>query len=159
VSEASLARVVNEIRESVEEEDSAVRVIRTVHGYGYAFGAEAVEEDSAQSLVRPGRRPIGWLTCGARQFALWPGEQTVGRDADNGICLESPKVSRRHARIVVADGRLSLEDLHSKNGTFVRGVRVSAPVRLEAGDQIQIGPFTLVFGLAEALGPTETQIA
>jgi DNA-binding winged helix-turn-helix (wHTH) protein len=157
VSEASLARTINEVRDGVGESGSP-RIIRTVHGYGYAFAAEANSDGSLRQAAAPGPRPVGWLRCGSRDFALWDGEQIVGRDLDLAICLDSPKVSRQHARIVARDSTLSIEDLHSKNGTFVRGVRIAEPTALEAGDQIQIGLFLLVVTLGCGAAPTETQV-
>jgi DNA-binding winged helix-turn-helix (wHTH) protein len=159
VSEASLARVVNELRQGVGETGGTSPVIRTVHGYGYAFAADAVDDDSARPPAKLGARPVGWLTCGARQFALWEGEQFAGRDPDNGIYLDSPKVSRRHARIVVVGTSSTIEDLTSKNGTFVGGARISTPTPLAPGDHVQIGPFTLILSVAAPLGATETHIS
>ena len=83
----------------------------------------------------------------------------VGREPDAGIWLASPKVSRRHARVTVEGMRATIEDLSSKNGTSVRGERISAPVALEPGDEIEIGPFTLVFRVGIDATSTETEVA
>ena len=127
-----------------------------MHGYGYAFAA-AISEDSSRPTVADGRRPTLWLTGRTRTFALSEGEHLIGREPAVTVCLDSPKVSRRHARIVVDDGRATIEDLDSKNGTFVRGVRLTAPAVLEPGDAIRIGPFTLIFRVSHALAVTETE--
>jgi len=66
-------------------------------------------------------------------------------------------VSRHHARLLVADSRVVLEDLGSKNGTLLRGERVSAPATLQAGDEIRIGPFTLTYRVAHGQATTETE--
>lgn len=158
VSDASLARTVNEVRDGIGEDGGQPHIIRTVHRFGYAFAADVVQDDSPDPALRRGRRPAGWLRCGAREFPLYEGEQVVGRDLDSAICLESPKVSRQHARVVMAASALTIEDLGSKNGTLVRGVRIATPTRLEAGDVIQIGSFTLSLSLDTGLEPTETQI-
>ena len=50
-----------------------------------------------------------------------------------------------------------LEDLDSKNGSFLRGERVSVPTPLRSGDIVQVGPFTLIFRIAGALASTETE--
>ena len=63
------------------------------------------------------------------EFPLRDGEHIVGREANAAICLDSPNVSRRHARFVVKGRSATLEDLGSKNGSFVRGVRLSARQR------------------------------
>jgi pSer/pThr/pTyr-binding forkhead associated (FHA) protein len=86
------------------------------------------------------------------------GEQTIGRDADTGVRLESPRVSRRHARVVVRGARATLEDLGSKNGTFIGGERLDGPRELTPGDTIRIGPFLLVFAVSGAGDSTETGI-
>jgi pSer/pThr/pTyr-binding forkhead associated (FHA) protein len=69
------------------------------------------------------------------------GENIVGRDPGCSVWLDSPSVSRRHARIVVArdDRRVSLEDLNSKNGTLLRGAPVQGPVDLSDGDELTFG--------------------
>ena len=60
---------------------------------------------------------------------------------------------------MTAGGReVSVEDLGSKNGTFVRGVRIQEPTRLEPGDDVQIGPVKLILRIVERQGAAETQI-
>jgi DNA-binding winged helix-turn-helix (wHTH) protein len=157
VSDASLARVVNEVRDGLGDPAERPRFIRTVRSYGYAFAADVEAEDSAPPEPDL-HRPIGWLCCGAREFALWQGPQLAGRDPQLRICLASPKVSRQHAHIVVSEGTVLISDLESKNGTFVDGVRIAAPTPLHPGAEIRIGPFTLVFRPAPMPGLTETEV-
>jgi pSer/pThr/pTyr-binding forkhead associated (FHA) protein len=59
------------------------------------------------------------------------------------VRLDSSKVSRRHARVLVRDGGVTLEDLGSKNGTFVRDARIRQAVTVQPGDVIRIGGFRL----------------
>ncbi|MFN2168284.1 MAG: FHA domain-containing protein [Anaerolineae bacterium] len=66
-------------------------------------------------------------------------EVTLGRSAENAIHLEDEKASRRHARISPQASGSVLEDLGSRNGTFVNGQRIDKAVLLQAGDQVQIG--------------------
>jgi pSer/pThr/pTyr-binding forkhead associated (FHA) protein len=54
-----------------------------------------------------------------KTFTLPDGEHLAGRDRDLTVWLDSPKVSRRHARIVVSRRGSTIEDLGSKNGTYV----------------------------------------
>jgi len=154
VSDASLARIVNEIREAVGDSPRQSRVIRTVHRYGYAFVADV--EDRA---VRPDARPRHQcsLMRDGREFALREGEYIAGRDAEADIQIDSPRISRRHARIIVAGSRATIEDLASKNGTFVRGVKITVPTVLEAGVEVRLGPFTFVFVVDHRSEPTETE--
>ena len=154
VSDASLARVVNEIREGVGDPARRPRIVRTVHRYGYAFASD-VEEEAGGAATSAPRAARCWLMCGSREFRLAEGEHVAGREPSVAIWLDSPKVSRRHARIVVNSDRATIEDLGSKNGTFVRDVRISAPTPLESRDEVRIGPFTLIFVVSGR--PEETE--
>jgi DNA-binding winged helix-turn-helix (wHTH) protein len=153
VSDGSLAKVVSKIREAIGNCEDAP-ILRTVHGYGYAFAATIDDERPPAESVKPLRQPVCWLFCGGREFPLHDGEHIVGREPNAAICLDSPKVSRRHARFVVTGRRATLEDLGSKNGSFVRGVRIAVPTVLEPGDAARIGPFTLIFRVGADSGST-----
>lgn len=94
-----------------------------------------------------------------KQFMLSAAESQIGRwDADGGIFPDvdldtddpEAKVSRRHARISLREGKYFLEDLGSTNGTFVnRGKRLPAGERhpLKDGDEIIVGKTFLRFQL------------
>jgi pSer/pThr/pTyr-binding forkhead associated (FHA) protein len=99
------------------------------------------------------------LVWGDRQIALLPGDNILGRAADARVWIDLARVSRHHARIVVADGRAVLEDLGSRNGTFVRGERVLGPAELADGDEICIGPVVLVFRTSVGNSTTESGTA
>jgi pSer/pThr/pTyr-binding forkhead associated (FHA) protein len=88
-----------------------------------------------------------------RRVALAP-ELTVGRGVEgNSLRLEARNVSRRHARFTFASGALSVEDLGSRNGTFVNGEAVHSRRRLKVGDAVRIGDYLL--RLDEATEDTE----
>jgi DNA-binding winged helix-turn-helix (wHTH) protein len=152
VSDASLARVVNEVREGIGDPARASHLLRTVHTFGYAFSGDASADPE------PGGGAVCWLVADGRRFPLAEGEQTIGRDADTGVCLESPRVSRRHARLVIKGARATIEDLGSKNGTFIDGEPLDGPRELKPGDTIRIGPFALVFAAGGGAGSTETEV-
>jgi DNA-binding winged helix-turn-helix (wHTH) protein len=156
VSDASLAKAVSKIREAIGDSEDAT-ILRTVHGYGYAFAAPVDEDEPRIDRGEPQRPALCWLFCGAREFPLYDGEHIVGREPTATICLDSPKVSRRHARFLVNGMSATIEDLGSKNGSFVRGVRISAPTPLQSGDHARIGPFTLIFRVGAYSGTTQTE--
>jgi pSer/pThr/pTyr-binding forkhead associated (FHA) protein len=54
-----------------------------------------------------------WLVTPSRQIPLFAGENIVGRDPKARVWLDSPSVSRQHARILVDGDRATLEDLGS----------------------------------------------
>ena len=87
----------------------------------------------------------------------WPleaQETTIGRWPDNDVVIADRWVSRHHARIVRRGLRYVIEDLGSKNDTFVNGQRLTAPHELEDGDRIQIAPqYQFIFVDAEATAP------
>ncbi|MEJ2388869.1 MAG: ATP-binding cassette domain-containing protein [Chromatiaceae bacterium] len=93
----------------------------------------------------------GGLHLGERPAAQ---EIIVGRLADCGLPIDSPLISREHARLVCTPEQVWLEDLHSTNGTFVNGRRIEGRVALTAGDRVSFATFVFVFSGA-ALEPAE----
>ena len=73
-------------------------------------------------------------------------------------CLAVRSVSRRHARLRAAADAIEVEDLGSKNGTFVNGRRVHEPQELSAGDVLRAGSVDVRVGRIAALGSTETGV-
>jgi predicted component of type VI protein secretion system len=69
------------------------------------------------------------------------GEIVIGRTGDASLRIEGPRISRRHARIVVSDDEVFVEDLGSHNGTRIGGVPIAANVQLPVriGDVIECG--------------------
>ena len=90
----------------------------------------------------------------------WPLEAKeikIGRWPDNDIVIADRWVSRHHACIMRQGLRYIIQDLGSKNGTFINGQRLSSTQELEDGDQIQIAPkYQLAFVDAEATVPIRT---
>jgi hypothetical protein len=70
---------------------------------------------------------------------------TIGRSPDNDIFLDDVTVSRKHAVLVQSGGEIRIEDLGSLNGTFVNRRRIDSAIRLESGDEVQIGKYRLSF--------------
>ncbi|MEZ4399526.1 MAG: GGDEF domain-containing protein [Kofleriaceae bacterium] len=66
-------------------------------------------------------------------------EVVIGRSLRAELCLDDDGVSRHHARIRTVDGVAWIEDLGSRNGTFVNGVRVDTAVKLVDGDKVHVG--------------------
>lgn len=83
---------------------------------------------------------------GARQISVAIGPQgvTLGRGADAEVRLDDKLVSRHHARIIPGDGGWVVEDLKTRNGTHVNGLKEFRR-SLKTGDRIEVGPFVLLF--------------
>jgi len=153
VGETNLATLVAEIRRALEDSPHDARYVRTVHRFGYRFVAD-VREGGASSPVEPGGVRMV-LTFGDRRFPLSNGTFVIGRAADAAIQIDSSGVSRLHAKVTVRGREARVEDLGSKNGTFVAGRAVTSPHALEHGDEIRVGPVALVFTVVSP-DPTET---
>jgi DNA-binding winged helix-turn-helix (wHTH) protein len=155
VCEANLASLVSEIRQAIGDEGRQGRFIRTVHRYGYAFCGTVERE----SRLRDGGTSSAtyWLSWDKVPIALKDGETILGRKPGVDVWLDVPSVSRRHARVVIREGRASVQDLGSKNGTWVRGERTSAPVPVRDGDEIRIGSVVMTFRVWAADVLTKTQ--
>jgi hypothetical protein len=116
-------------------------------------GAElAVEEDHSalsdtHTVLDTEPAPYLLITAGlgrGQTFEL-RGEVHLGRSRTNAIALSDSKVSRNHARLDPVRSTYILTDLGSANGTFVNGVRIAQPVRLQGGDLLQVGDTHLIF--------------
>jgi DNA-binding winged helix-turn-helix (wHTH) protein len=154
VVETNLANLAAEVREAIGEKGSRGGHLRTVHGFGYAFSGEAVE--LLPTPAPPSRRLVAVEREGQR-LPLRDGENVLGRDAGADLFLDDDSVSRRHARIVVTAGAAVLEDLGSKNGTYLAGRRLEAPAALKDRDEILVGSVLLVFSAPDPDRPTATR--
>jgi predicted component of type VI protein secretion system len=67
----------------------------------------------------------------------------VGREATADLVLDDPQVSRRHARLTPTDYGAGVEDLGSRNGTFVNGTQIHTAVGAQPGDVIAVGTVAL----------------
>ncbi|MGO4378115.1 HD domain-containing phosphohydrolase [Pseudoduganella sp. RAF53_2] len=103
----------------------------------------------------PVRAYLEWLGTASTKPAVFPlhDEVVIGRDrqdalgADQYLCIPEQTISRRHARIQRRGARYVVEDLHSRNGTFVLGERL-APGEWHAlhdGDELSLASAQLVF--------------
>ena len=145
VARTSPTRLVSELRAVLGDTPRDSRVIRTVYKTGYAFCAEV-------TCLPPARAPMAtievlWMR---QSVPLTDGEHIAGRDADCSLVVDGTTVSRRHARIMVAHGAATIEDLNSTNGTHVNGTRISAPTRLVPGDEFALGSEVLRLRLRSA---------
>jgi DNA-binding winged helix-turn-helix (wHTH) protein len=155
VCEANLPSLVSEIRQAIGDDRRQSRFIRTVHGYGYAFCATAVDDSPSQGHGRSAA--TYWLNWDKVPIPLQEGETLLGREPGVDVWLDVPSVSRHHARIVIRDGDASVQDLGSKNGTRVRGELARTPVSLMNGDEIRMGSVVMTFRVWAPDVLTETQ--
>ena len=147
VAETSLTTLVRELRTKLGQEGRE-GPIRTVHGFGYALEDDAAAQE---------RAPAPRLLRGTAEIRLDSPELTLGREPGLPGTIDDASVSRRHASLRWDGARVFLADLGSKNGTFVKGVRVSVPVALEDGDEIRLGLVSFVYRAPRAAGESTTK--
>jgi DNA-binding winged helix-turn-helix (wHTH) protein len=144
VSDGSLTILVAEIRQALGDEADRPRFIRTVRRFGYEFCAPVVRGDAPKKAALLGQ---AWVIWGDRSIAVSEGETILGRALDATIRFDVPGVSRRHARLSVDGAKIAVEDLGSQNGTFVRGARITTRAALADGDELRLGPVSMLIRL------------
>jgi hypothetical protein len=152
---SNLTTLVTELRAALGDAARSPRYVRTVHRFGYAFCGNARE---LSERPRASRRRVRHFTLewAEGQVALHDGENVIEREDDAAAWIESASVSRRHARILISEGKATLEDLGSKNGTFYRDQRITSPVVLAIDESIVVGLVPLRFRVSEAAPSTRT---
>jgi pSer/pThr/pTyr-binding forkhead associated (FHA) protein len=84
---------------------------------------------------------------------------TIGREPGNGIVINDAEISRKHARMSLQGTTYSIEDLGSTNGTFVNGVRLTAPHALRPNEVIAFGEqISVVFEAVVVSDPNATML-
>src|SRR5690606_21238613 len=126
VADATLVALVKQLRKALGDQDRSTPLLRTVNRVGYALDTQTQREQHAAA-----GNVQHWLLFGQRRQPLAAGENLVGRDLDAQVQVDAAAVSRRHARICITGEGCLIEDLGSKNGTFVDGQRLgTAPAAL-----------------------------
>jgi DNA-binding winged helix-turn-helix (wHTH) protein len=149
VLESNLASLIAEIRRALDDSSESPRYIRTMQRFGYWFIGPL-------DAAGPGPSRRCWLMLDTQRVALEEGDAVLGRAPDATVWIDVPGVSRYHARIRVEGQRATVEDLASKNGTYLRGRRVSAPSALSDGDEIRLGSCVVVFRVPPPADTTTT---
>ena len=110
---------------------------------------EQAEKQLATSafILLKGDAPVEWFLFGGE-------EMTIGRDPTNEVQLESATCSRVHAKIYLRDGKITIEDCKSTNGTYVNKKKIKKPTALEHLDRLYLGGTEwLVYVDQESLEP------
>lgn len=141
--EHGLNKAVNKIRRALGDRADEPRFVATLPGRGYRFLAE-VDRPEDRGLPRTSRTTCR-IVWDSRTIPLSEGPNIIGRDPAATVFVDSSTVSRRHAVIVVSTEGATLEDLGSKNGTFLRGRRVDATTPLADGEELAVGSARMTF--------------
>jgi pSer/pThr/pTyr-binding forkhead associated (FHA) protein len=116
--------------------------------------AEVEDKISTMAAVPQAHLVLEMVGEGEPRHISLVGELGIGRGSGNELRLPDPRLSRRHALIGVTDKGYLLQDMDSKNGTFVNGNRLGEPHLLQDGDVIRLGEVCLTFHLGKTSTPT-----
>ena len=146
VVDKNLVNLIAEIRVALGDDAAHPRFVRTISAPEHTVRRKVIHRKDA-------RFRLAWIGGG---LGLMDGEYVLGRDPELEVFLDSPDVSRRHARITIAGDEATIEDLDSKNGTFVSDRKLQAATVLTDGDIIRLGSFELTFTAIRSLGSTKS---
>jgi pSer/pThr/pTyr-binding forkhead associated (FHA) protein len=93
-------------------------------------------EQKAGKLVVTGGDKVG------TEIALSGRQLTIGRAGDSDLIVDDEYASTHHAKLVFINGEWLIQDLHSTNGTFLEGQKVSTPQTVSLNAQVRIGQTT-----------------
>jgi DNA-binding winged helix-turn-helix (wHTH) protein len=154
VTENNLAMVIADLRLTLGDDPHEPRFIRTAYAFGYAFSGEAAEQRSDPAA---GESTSPWsLILQDREIVLQAGANILGRAGAGVVIVGSPSVSRHHARITIGSGRAVVEDLGSKNGTWLGQAPVLGPTAIRDGDELRLGSVVVTVRSRPSLLSTET---
>ena len=156
VDEANLSVVAAELRAALGDTARQSRYVRTVHGFGYALETEVTRETGRPARANRPATGSWWLHSESVHVKLHDGENLVGRDLPIDVWLDSGGVSRKHARVLVEGTTAWVEDLGSKNGTWVNGQRIAERTEVPDGTEIRFGPVAMWLRWTVPAASTET---
>jgi len=132
VGDASLTVALAELRLALGDDPKSPRFIETIPRRGYRLIAPISEVKAVKTTHFA-------LASAETRVLLHEGENLLGRDPEAGVRINSNLVSRHHSLIVVTGERATIEDLDSKNGTYLNGKRLEDAELLSNGDRITLG--------------------
>ncbi|MEO8053853.1 MAG: FHA domain-containing protein [Acidobacteriota bacterium] len=160
VDEGAPAKNLWLLRKALERAGGSAGDIATIPRVGYRLTCavrRTARKGQDERDPRSGRSLSCRLSWGGGKARLGEGSFVLGRDPEVDVHIDLSTASRRHARIVIDGTGATIEDLGSKNGTSVRGVRIESPTPLSDGDEIYIGSIRVLFRAVRCLPSTETQ--
>lgn len=136
-----LIHLIKDLHNTAESRAGTAAAVK--EGGVYRVAAPVITERSGTGVLVVESAPAEYDMEGV-EFAL-SRELRLGRGPDNEVILPDPFASGNHARLYNRDGQFWLEDLGSKNGTFLNGKPLAGPAVLANGDHIRIGEIIFKF--------------
>jgi DNA-binding winged helix-turn-helix (wHTH) protein len=141
ICDNTLTHAISQLRAALGDDPRNPNFIQTIHRRGYRLLAAVVDLEGrgAADIAQPSHFRILTPT---REIQLREGANLLGRAPGVTVRIDSIWVSRHHAKVEVELEDAVLEDLGSRNGTFVNGERVTEAATLISGDIISLGKLT-----------------
>ena len=152
ISETSLSVLVTQLRNALGGTSEKSRLIRTLNRVGYAFTGDAI----IAKPVPPTEIALCRLIWRGGAIEVPEGESLIGRDRDCAVRIDADSVSRHHAKLTVRHGEAAIEDLGSKNGTWISGERIRGIVGLGDGVSLRLGSENVRVEFVDTERPTRT---
>jgi len=156
VSDHALTQVVAELRSALGDDARNPTYIENIPRRGYRLVATVTPVAASVPSARDASLPFK-LQSEDGDHPLMQGPNIIGRTGDADISIDRTEVSRCHARILVQGTTATIEDLGSKNGTFLNGERLEGPALLANGDEIWIGRSVARLRFLVEGEPTQTE--
>ena len=102
-------------------------------------------------VVLGGKRPGQEITVSGPEFL-------VGRAPECKLRPNSDMVSRRHCMVTIGEGKATIRDLGSRNGTILNGERITGERELRTGDKVRIGPLEFEVHLSTSIGGKKPKV-
>jgi DNA-binding winged helix-turn-helix (wHTH) protein len=138
VGEHALTQVIAELRAALGDNARSPSFIENIPRRGYRLVADVMPVADSSASTRGATMPFK-LETDTGNRPLPQGSTVIGRTEEADICIDKTEVSRCHAMITVQGITAIIEDLGSKNGTYVNGRQIDGPTTLNNGDEIWIG--------------------
>ena len=146
VEEGSLARVIADLRSALDPQ-----YVETFARRGYRFAASVTTKADRAEASRFN------LVLADKTYPLIEGENIIGRADECNVSLKLASISRRHASVTIDGGRVTLRDLGSKNGAFVKGRRIRKEAELNEGEEFRLGSVAMILTSASPDRSTVTE--
>ena len=138
VGDHALTQVIAELRAALGDDARNPSFIENIPRRGYRLVSPVTPVAESSVSSRGATMPFK-LETEDGSTPLIQGSNVIGRTEDADIRVDRTEVSRCHAMITVQGTTAIIEDLGSKNGTFVNGHQVAGPTPFSNGDEIWIG--------------------
>jgi hypothetical protein len=138
VSDHALTQVIAELRAALGDNAGNPSFIENIPRRGYRLVAPMIPIADSVHSSHGVSMPFKLETDDGTR-PLTQGQNVIGRTDEADICVDKTEVSRCHAMITVQGTSAVIEDLGSKNGTYVNGRQIDGPTTLNNGDEIWIG--------------------